>query len=134
MPEPLNNSSNRPTLATLLRRGLRLRCPACGEGKLFRGRFSMNDPCQNCGRKFDREPGYLLGSVYFNYGVTAALVVVIYFSLYLSQTMSSRQLLVTLGVFSFLFPLWFFRYARAMWIAMDEYFDPWPNEEERRES
>lgn len=93
----------------------------------------MNDPCQHCGRKFDREPGYLLGSIYFNYGVTAFLVVVIYFSLYFSQAMTSNQLLLTLGAFSLLFPLWFFRYARALWVAMDEQFDPWPNDKERRD-
>lgn len=93
----------------------------------------MNDPCLVCGRRFDREPGYLLGSIYFNYGVTAVLVVVIYFGLYISQAMDNQQRLITLGVFSLLFPLWFFRYARAMWIAMDEHFDPWPNEKEQRE-
>jgi len=94
----------------------------------------MYDPCQNCGRKFDREPGYLLGSIYFNYSVTALLVVVIYFSLYFSEAMTNDGRLITLGIFSVLFPLWFFRYARALWIAMDELFDPWPNEKERRES
>ena len=47
--------------------------------------------------------------------------------------MSARQLLVGLAGFSVLFPLWFFRYARALWIAFDERFDPWPNEQELRE-
>jgi len=93
----------------------------------------MNDPCENCGRKFDREPGYLLGSIYFNYGVTSLLVVVLYFSLYFSHTMTSHGRLLTLGIFTLLFPAWFFRYARALWIAFDEQFDPWPNEKERRE-
>ncbi len=93
----------------------------------------MNDPCENCGRKFDREPGYLLGSIYFNYGITALLVVAIYFGLFLSQAFTSQGRLITLGVFSLLFPVWFFRYARALWIAFDEQFDPWPNEKEQRE-
>ena len=129
----MSTSSAKPTLGTLLFRGLRLRCPACGQGDLFRGWLAMNDPCEKCGRKFDREPGYLLGSIYFNYGVTSLLVVVIYFSLYFSQTMSNNGRLITLGAFSLLFPLWFFRYARALWIAFDEQFDPWPNEKEQRE-
>ncbi len=129
----MTTSTTKPSLNTLLFRGLRLCCPACGLGKLFRGWFSMNDPCQNCGRKFDREPGYLLGSIYFNYGVTALLVVVVYFSLYISQTLTSSGRLITMGIFSLLFPIWFFRYARALWIAFDEKFDPWPNEKERRE-
>jgi len=93
----------------------------------------MRDPCDHCGRKFDRAPGYLLGSIYVNYGVTALLVVALYFSLYFGEVLTSRQLLLVLGVFVLLFPMWFFRYARAMWIALDEKFDPWPNEQEMRE-
>ena len=37
-----------------------------------------------------------------------------------------------LSAFAILFPTWFFRYARALWIAFDEHWDPWPNEEEVR--
>jgi len=99
---------------------------------MFRNWLSMRDPCPECGRKYDRAPGYLLGSIYFNYGVTALLLVVLYFSLYLSGTMTGRQLLYVLAAFALLFPLWFFRYARGLWIAFDELFDPWPNEQEAR--
>ena len=100
---------------------------------MFRNWISMVDPCENCGRKFDRSPGYLLGSIYFNYGVTALLVLVIYFSLFLTDSMTGRQLLYVLTGFTLLYPLWFFRYARGLWIAFDELFDPWPNEQESRE-
>lgn len=92
----------------------------------------MHDRCPTCGRKFDRAPGYLLGSIYFNYGVTALLVVVLYFLLFFSKSLTGQQLLWVLSGFGLLFPLWFFRYARALWIAFDERWDPWPNEEERR--
>ena len=117
---------------SLLVRALRLRCPRCGEGRLFRGWFAMNDRCPVCGRRFNRAPGYLLGSIYINYGVTAVLVVVVYFSLYFGEVLDGKQLLVALTAFSVVFPLWFFRYARSLWIAFDERWDPWPNEEERR--
>lgn len=93
----------------------------------------MNDRCPVCGRRFNRAPGYLLGSIYVNYGVTALLVVVAYFSLYFSEVFSGRQLLWVLTAFSIVFPLWFFRYARSLWIAFDERWDPWPNEQEARE-
>lgn len=129
----IQSNEDRPTLGTLILRGLRLRCPACGEAKIFRGWLSMNDPCQSCGRKFDREPGYLLGSIYFNYGLTALLVVVFYFALYFTGTLTNNQRLIALGILSLVFPLWFFRYARALWIAFDEKFDPWPNEKELRQ-
>ncbi len=100
---------------------------------MFRNLFSMLDPCEACGRKFDRSPGYLLGSIYFNYGATALLVMVIYFTMFLTEAMTGQQLLYTLTGFTLLFPLWFFRYARGLWIAFDELFDPWPNEQEARE-
>jgi uncharacterized protein (DUF983 family) len=125
-------TSTRPDKAALLWRALRLRCPKCGRAEIFRGWFAMNDRCPACGRLFNRSPGYFLGSIYFNYGLTAVLVVIAYFSLYFSQLMSGTPLLTTLTVFIVLFPLWFFRYARSLWLALDEALDPWPNEEERR--
>lgn len=122
-----------PTFSTLILRALRLRCPTCGQAKMFRNRLSMYPHCDACGRKFDRAPGYLLGSIYFNYAVTAILVAITYFSMFLSQAMTGKQLLIGLSLFILFFPLWFFRYARAMWIAFDEKFDPWPSEQEARE-
>lgn len=100
---------------------------------MFFGWFRMADACGECGRRFQRAPGYLLGSIYFNYGVTAVLAVVVYFTCFFAEWLTGRQLLAALSVFCILFPLWFFRYARALWIAFDERWDPWPNEQERRE-
>ena len=88
----------------------------------------MNDPCTHCGRKYEREPGFWLGSIYFNYGVTTLIVVGMYFSLFFSEVLTGKQLLVVLGLFALLFPLWFFRYARALWLAFDQRCDPWPED------
>lgn len=131
-PTSESEATPQPSLATLLWRGLRLRCPACGQARLFRGWFSMHDRCLGCGRKLNRAPGYFLGSIFFNYGVTAVLVVIAYFSLYFSDTLSGKPLLAALTAFICVFPLWFFRYSRSLWLAVDEALDPWPNEEERR--
>jgi uncharacterized protein (DUF983 family) len=127
-----NALSSRASGWTIMSRGLRLRCPKCGRTPIFRGWFSMHERCAECGRRFNRAPGYLLGSIYINYGLTALLVVVAYFGLYFGEVLSSDQLLVVLTAFILVFPLWFFRYARSLWIAFDERWDPWPNEEERR--
>jgi uncharacterized protein DUF983 len=98
---------------------------------MFHGLIAMEDACPNCGRSFRRGPGYLLGSIYFNYGVTALLVTAMFFAGFFSEVFTSNQLLVGLTLFAILFPIWFFRYARALWITFDERWDPWPNEEER---
>src|SRR5437868_109009 len=109
-------------------RSARLRCPRCGRGRLFRGWFRMHPRCEACGLVYDRGPGYFLGSIYFNYGLTAILVTVLYFAAYFSELASPRMLLWGLAGFSVAFPLWFFRYARSLWVGFDQYYDPEPDE------
>jgi hypothetical protein len=74
----------------------------------------------------------MLGSIYFNYGITAVLVLAMYFTMYFRDWLSDDQRLVALSLFGALFPVWFFRYSRALWMAFDERWDPWPNTEEAR--
>jgi uncharacterized protein (DUF983 family) len=105
-------------------RSCRLVCPACGHGPQFIGWFRMHETCSHCGLKFKREPGFFLGSIYFNYGLTALLVMVAYLALFFTTNISPEVLLWSLTAFCLLFPLWFFRYARSLWLGMDEYFDP----------
>jgi len=93
----------------------------------------MYDTCASCGRRFNRGPGYLLGSIYFNYGITATLVIVMYFTMFFTDMFTDTQRLIALSLFAAIFPTWFFRYARAFWMAFDERWDPWPNEEEMRQ-
>lgn len=37
-----------PTLGTVLSRGLRRRCPKCGEGQAFKGYLKVVDRCAHC--------------------------------------------------------------------------------------
>jgi hypothetical protein len=93
----------------------------------------MHDECAACGRRFRRGPGYLLGSVYFNYGVTATLILGLYFAMFFGNVLRDAERLVVLSLFAIAFATWFFRYARALWMAFDERWDPWPNDEEARQ-
>jgi hypothetical protein len=99
---------------------------------MFANWIRNHDRCPECGRKFNRAPGYFLGSIYFNYGVTAALMIAGYFAVFFWKGGVSPTWLGVLATFCLLFPLWFFRYARALWVAFDEHWDPWPNEDEQR--
>jgi uncharacterized protein (DUF983 family) len=51
------------------------KCPNCGKSKVFKKRDSffqfpvMKNQCENCGYKFDREPGYFIGAMYLSYGL-----------------------------------------------------------------
>src|SRR5258708_34255132 len=47
----------RPPASTLIFRALRLRCPRCGETKMFKGLFRMHESCPHCGLKYERQSG-----------------------------------------------------------------------------
>ncbi len=112
------------TLGQALWRCAWLRCPHCGEGKLFRGWFHMHERCSGCGLAFDRGPGYYLGSIYFNYAVTAVILTASYLALWIGGVMTPDQLLWVALAFTIVFPAGFFRWARAMWITFDQFIDP----------
>lgn len=104
-------------------RGLRLRCPMCGVGQLFRGLIRMEPTCSECGFQFERGPGYFLGSTYINYGITAALTTWSYVVLHFLFRVSNQVLMPALLLFCAIFPLVFFRYARSLWLSVDSYID-----------
>ena len=118
---------------TLFKRSLRLRCCLCGNGSLFRGWFRMHECCSHCKHVFEREPGFFLGSVYINYGLTALVICVGYPILLYRETITPRTLLISATIFMILFPIWFFRYARAFWCGFDEWVDPAPPAVEKAE-
>ncbi len=64
----------RPEFKAAIGRGLRLRCPRCGDGRLYTTFFRMNRECPLCGLGFYRESGYYVGAMMINYGITAFLV------------------------------------------------------------
>ena len=84
----------------------------------------MEESCRTCRTVYQREPGFFLGAIYFNYGLTALIVTVAYIVLTVGQL--ARPSLVMLGTLTFvvLFPLWFFRYARSLWLGFDQFVDP----------
>lgn len=119
-PEPMRP---RPPLETLIGRALRLRCPRCGEGRLFVGWFTMPERCSSCHLKYERGPGYFLGSAYINYGFTAVVLLVAYMAMHFGIGWTNRQLTPPLLAFCIISPLVTFRYARALWLAMDCNYD-----------
>ncbi|MBS0205551.1 MAG: DUF983 domain-containing protein [Planctomycetes bacterium] len=112
------------TYETAASRALRLRCPRCGEGDLFRNWFSMHPQCSHCQLRFERAPGYFLGSAYVNYGIISLTLTAMYMGLHFGAEISNRVLVGPLVAYFVLVPLFLFRYARSWWLAMDCYFDP----------
>src|SRR5215471_19264363 len=112
----------------LFRRAIRLRCPLCGQGRLFRGWFAMHKQCPHCGVLFEREPGFFLGSIYINYGLTALIVAIAYPVLLFKANVPKGQLLAGSLAFTILFPVLLFPWARSLWLGFDQWHDPRPGE------
>lgn len=111
-------------ISTLLGHGLRLRCPRCGIGKLYRGLFRMNDHCANCRLKFEREQGYFIGAIYINYAATVAIAVPGFFILEIFTAIAIDRQLSFWVPFAVLFPLLFFHHSRSLWLVFDHFFNP----------
>jgi len=103
---------------------LRLRCPRCAAGKLYRKPFQMNQHCAHCGLKFEREQGYFVGAIYINYAATIAIAVPGFFLLDALAGVTIDQQLTLWVPFAVLFPLAFFHHSRSLWLALDHYFNP----------
>jgi uncharacterized protein (DUF983 family) len=84
----------------------------------------MYSHCLSCDLQFEREQGYFVGAIYVNYAVTAVLMIAGYFALDLVVGMSLIQQLILWCTFAFFFPLFFFRYARSLWLSFDYIFNP----------
>lgn len=109
---------------TAASRGLRLVCPRCGQGRLFRSWFSMYPACPHCGLRYERAPGYFLGSAYVNYGFVALTLTAMYMGLHFGAGISNEWLAGPLLAYCLIVPMVLFRFARSWWLAMDCYFDP----------
>ncbi len=62
------NDALEPTLATAMIRGATCRCPACGDGPLFRKFLKVKDTCDVCGEELyhhraDDMPAYIVMSI-----------------------------------------------------------------------
>jgi uncharacterized protein (DUF983 family) len=80
-------------LLTALRRGLRKRCPHCGEGRLFSG-WSQFERCATCGLVFTRNPGDTWAFTIFGDRLPiAVIIVVIYFGVMVSHPVPGMMLM-----------------------------------------
>ena len=115
----------------ILGRGMKLRCPCCGHGRLFKTRFRTYDRCSACGERFEREPGQWFGAVYINLGLSGMLAVIGYL---ITSTFSSLTMSQQLGILipvAALGPFLFFRLAKGLWTSIiflgEGLYIQWPN-------
>ena len=94
--------------ATVLLRGLRKRCPRCGERRIFSSWLHLIERCPFCALTFEREQGGFLGAMTINFLVAVVLWVIV---LVVVLVMTVPDVPVV--------PLWFYPRSKALWAAIE---------------
>ncbi|HET8909998.1 MAG TPA: DUF983 domain-containing protein [Ktedonobacteraceae bacterium] len=115
-------------LLILLWRGLRWRCPVCGEGKVFQGIFKTYEHCPSCGFEFEREPGYYTGAMAVNLVLSELLIAAVTLPLAVNLTIPMGPLLAWGLSMPILLPIIFYRHTKTIWMSIDHMLHPVSNE------
>lgn len=108
----------------ILLRGVRLKCPACGRGRLFESLFRMRERCEKCHIRFAREQGYFIGAIYVNVIATESLIFGTYLLMALLVPLASSAIYRVLFALAITLPLLFNCHAKSLWLCFDFMMDP----------
>jgi heme/copper-type cytochrome/quinol oxidase subunit 4 len=84
----------------------------------------MNQACPVCGLPFLREAGYFLGAMYISYGLGVLTVLPVAVLLAIVVEWPLAVVLVIACVQTLASVPFFLRYSRAIWLHLDQSFDP----------
>jgi uncharacterized protein (DUF983 family) len=105
----------------VLLRGLRKRCPRCGDRDLFVGWFTMRAACPRCDLRLEKEAGGFLGAMTLNYAVAmGAWLVVLGIAIAVTvPDIPVVPLLLISAAILILVPLWFYPRSKSTWAAVE---------------
>ena len=116
----------------LFGRAIRLRCPNCGGGPIFRSWFRMRPYCPACGLPLERgDQGYQVGSYMFNIIASELVFVLVFLGVVLVTWPSPPWRLLQYGgiILMILAPVFFFPFCKTLFLAFDLLFRPATPEE-----
>jgi len=118
----------------LFGRALVRRCPACGNGRLFQGYFTLRPVCPGCGLRLEREEGYFLGAMLLNLLFAEALFIAGFVIVLLQTWPHPPWTALTYGSAAavILFPTILYPFAKTLWLALDLLIQPPRREESER--
>jgi uncharacterized protein (DUF983 family) len=108
-------------------RALRLRCPNCGGGPIFRSWFRLRPYCPSCGLPLERgEQGYQVGSYMFNIVISELIFVLLFLGVVVLTWPSPPWTLLQYGgiALMILAPVIFFPFSKTLFLAFDLLFRP----------
>jgi uncharacterized protein (DUF983 family) len=121
----METSSKPSTLRSILQQ----RCPRCRIGgifqsSIFRGFPKMYERCSICDLKFEREPVYFLGAVYFSFALGVLIMALIAALLWFLTRWWITWVTIWAVVLFLPFAPTITLFARVLWIYLDQTVDP----------
>jgi uncharacterized protein (DUF983 family) len=114
------------TAGEAISRGLRKRCPNCGQGKVFSSFFKLNTRCAVCGFRFEREPGYWTGAIAVNIAFVEMWVAILILGTVIATQPDvpwTTVWIVGLATNAIL-PFLLLPYSRTLWMGLHLHYDP----------
>ncbi len=100
-----------------LARGIVLRCPACGAGRLSDGLLATRDACAQCGAIFEPGRGEFTGALMFAWGIVGLVALTGFFVLHEFFDVPSWAEWAWLLGAAVLLPLLGYRQVKGAWIG-----------------
>jgi uncharacterized protein (DUF983 family) len=123
---------DRGSIASVLSRSLRLKCPVCGRASIVGRPFNIKHQCSSCNALFKREDGFFVGAILANVVVTEFVIIAVYL-LGLAILASRYQLILgVLFVIAIVFPVAFYHHSWSLWLGFDQLIEGLPQAGERR--
>jgi hypothetical protein len=88
----------------------------------------MKQRCPVCGLTYFRESGYYVGGMIFSYGLTAFVLLAVFFALMPFpdvKFLSDNERLAIWMVFALSVNLALMRLAYSLWLSIDYWMEPW---------
>lgn len=101
------------------------KCPQCRKGDMFEyplvqlSKFAkMNEKCPNCSLRYEVEPGFFVGAMYFSYVVTVALLIAVGLILYVFNLNELYTYISAVVLINLLLMPFIFRYSRIAFLYL----------------
>jgi uncharacterized protein (DUF983 family) len=118
----------------VLKRCLRLRCPACGESSIVERPFHIRHHCPICLSLFKREDGFFVGAILANVVITELVILLFCFFVLLVIGADYDSVLVLLFVVALVFPVVFYHHSWSFWLGFDYLVESLPKYKQYRSS
>jgi uncharacterized protein (DUF983 family) len=109
-----------------LGRAVLLRCPVCGQRRVFRRWMVMAEACPGCGHHFERQEGYWIGAVAINTVATLGLFVTLFVAVMVAAWPDVPWTALAIGgvALNLAFPILFYPMSKTVWVALETTIHP----------